>query len=386
MLTAAQSAPAAGPRSRRRRLRVLHVGKYYPPVRGGMETHLQALCTGLSEYVDVRVLVAGTQRRTTVERTGRVTVTRSGSLGALAGTPVCPSMWRAIRASDADIVHLHHPNPTAALAYLASGHRGPLVVTYHSDIVRQRLLGAMIAPLVHRLLARASAIVFTSPNYLESSPMLRRHASRCHLLPFAVPTGDAGPVDREAVAAIRRRYGAPLVLGVGRQVRYKGFEHLVTAMRHVAGSLLLVGDGPERGRLIRLAAQHGISGRVHFLGEIDDLAPYYEAADLFVLPSVGRNEAFGLVQLEAMARGTPVVNTALDSGVPYVSLHGVTGLTVPPADPLALAGAIATLLDDPERRARYGAAARRRVADTFSVRAMVQRTAALYDHVAALAG
>jgi glycosyltransferase involved in cell wall biosynthesis len=368
--------------SRSHRLRVLHVGKFYPPVRGGMETHLQTICVGLQEYVDVCILVANTRLATSVERMDDLTVIRSASLGTLAGTPLCPSMTHAIRQSGAEIVHLHHPNPTAALAYLASGHAGPLVVTYHSDIVRQRKLAAMIAPLIHRMLARASAIVCTSPHYIESSPILRRHASRCHVLPFAVPTDAFDRINQIAVAQIRRRYGTPLVLGVGRQVGYKGFEYLVAAMRRVDGTLLLIGDGPEHERLARLASQYGISNRVHLVAGIDDAVPYYHAADVFVLPSIARSEAFGLVQLEAMASGTPVVNTALDSGVPYVSQHDVTGLTVPPAEPEALAGAIATLLENPDLRARYGAAGRRRVAERFGVRAMVERTAALYAQVA----
>lgn len=384
MLTRAHRASLLdGSHSHDRRLRVLHVGKFYPPVRGGMETHLHALCVGLREHVDVRVLVANTRLATTVERMDGVTVTRSASFGSLAGTSLCPVMARAIRESDADIVHLHHPNPTAALAYLASGHSGPLVVTYHSDIVRQRVLGAMISPLTHRMLARASAIVCTSPNYIASSPILRRHASRCHVFPFAVPTDDLDRVDEDEVARIRQRYGTPLVLGVGRQVGYKGFEYLVAAMRHVDGHLLLIGDGPDRHRLVRRAADYGISDRVHLVAGIDDLGPYYHAADVFVLPSIARSEAFGLVQLEAMASGTPVVNTALDSGVPYVSQHEVTGLTVPPADAEALAAAITTLLRSSDLRARYGAAGRRRVGETFSVSAMVERTAELYAHVAA---
>jgi rhamnosyl/mannosyltransferase len=368
-------------RSRRRRLHVLHVGKFYPPVRGGMETHLQAVCVGLLDHVDVRVLVANTRPATSVDHLDDLTVTRCASLGTLAGTSLCPTMAHQIRRSSAEIVHLHHPNPTAALAYLASGHPGPLVVSYHSDIIRQRRLAAMIAPLINGMLDRASAIVCSSPHFIKSSPVLGPYASRCRVVPYSVSLEHFERVDQVAVARIRKRYGTRLVLGVGRLVGYKGFEYLVAAMRRLDGTLLLIGDGPERERLAHLASEYGISQRVHMLSGINDLAPFYHAADVFVLPSVGRNEAFGLVQLEAMASGTSVVNTAVDSGVPYVSRHGVTGFTVPPAEPDALAGAIATLLRNPDLRARYGAAGRRRVAETFSVRAMVEGTADLYAQV-----
>ena len=156
-------------RSRRRRLHVLHVGKFYPPVRGGMETHLQAVCVGLLDHVDVRVLVANTRPATSVDHLDDLTVTRCASLGTLAGTSLCPTMAQQIRQSSAEIVHLHHPNPTAALAYLASGHPGPLVVSYHSDIIRQRRLAVMIAPLINGMLDRASAIVERVGGYAHAT-------------------------------------------------------------------------------------------------------------------------------------------------------------------------------------------------------------------------
>src|SRR6185503_13936130 len=120
----------------------------------------------------------------------------------------------------------------------------------------------------------------------------------------------------------------------------KGFEYLVQAMEKVDGRLLIIGDGPLRESLMQQAKARGILDRVVFLGEISDISPYYHAADVFALASVARSEAFGIVQLEAMACGKPVVNTNLDSGVPFVSLHGETGLTVPPQDPDALAFAL----------------------------------------------
>jgi rhamnosyl/mannosyltransferase len=173
------------------------------------------------------------------------------------------------------------------------------------------------------------------------------------------------------------------VLGVGRLIYYKGFDYLVRAMAHVDSNLLIVGDGPLRARLEEVARALGIHERVFFAGEIqnDAIAPYYHAADVFVLSSVARSEAFGIVQLEAMAAARPVVNTRIDSGVPFVSIDGVTGITVPPREPEALAAAITRLLDNPELRARYGAAATRRVREEFSLEAMASRTLDLYHDI-----
>lgn len=373
------SSKSTGPRSSRR-IRVLQVGKYYAPYRGGIETHLEVLCQMLRHEVELEVLVANGDRRDVVECVDGVEVTRVGTAFTLAGAPVCPGMVRRIRASEADIVHLHLPNPAAVMAYLASGHRGRLVVSYHSDVVRQRFLDAAFRPIQRRLLERADAIIAATPNYVRSSPVLSRHRERCRVIPYGIPI-QLLEHRKEEAEHIRARFGPRLVMSVGRLVYYKGFEHLVEAMRMVDGKLLIVGDGPLRGELESRIRQLRLEDRVILLGKVEDTTPYYQAADVFALASVARSEAFGIVQIEAMACGKPVVNTDLDSGVPYVSRDGESGLTVPPARPEALARAIGRLLDDPELCARYGRAARRRVEEEFSRDVMSKRMLQLYHEV-----
>ncbi len=367
----------------RRKAKVLQVGKYYPPHMGGIETHLQTLCTSMQGLVNVRALVANDGPSKESALCEGVPVDLVGTPFTIASAPFCPAMRSQIRASDADLVHLHLPNPTAVLAYLASGRRGPLVVSYHSDTVRQAVLGTMFEPILHRLLGRSTAIIATSPNYLASSAVLARHRGRCQVIPYGIPLSRFQSCDPAAVARIREQYGQRLVLAVGRLVYYKGFEYAIQAMQDVRGRLLVAGTGPLREKLQALAVHCGVSDRVAFLGEIQnqDITPYYHAADVFILPSVARSEAFGIVQIESMAAGTPVINTSLDSGVPFVSEDGVTGLTVPPADPAALASAIRRLLDDDELRKQFGAAARRRAAQEFSVETMVKGMAGLYNRV-----
>jgi len=362
-------------------LRVLHLGKFYPPHPGGMETHLQALCGELQRSIKVSVVVAGDERKTRAEVIDGVQVTRAGTMLKLGATPVCPETVRLIRETKPDIVHLHHPNPAAIVAYLASGHRGPSVFTYHSDIIRQRMLRKVFWPLLRRALSRAAAIIVTSPNYLDTSPVLQRFRKRCHVIPFGIPLAPFDGTDTGAVAALRARYGPRIVLGVGRLVYYKGFAYLIRAMKDVAGHLLIVGKGPLRAALEREARACGVSERVSILTDVADVRPYYHAADVFALASVARSEAFGIVQLEAMACGKPVVNTWLDSGVPFVSPDRETGLTVPPADATALSTAFNTLLDDPALSAKYGRAGRRRVEQEFNVEVMAQRTLRLYEAV-----
>lgn len=363
------------------RLRVLQVGKYYPPHMGGIETHLQNLSDELQKTVRVRVLVANNGSGTVREPVDGVDVTRVGTVATLAGAPLCPKMVGQIRRSDADITHLHLPNPAAVLAYLASGHRAPLIATYHSDVVRQKVLDTAFGPIQRRLLDRCEAIVVSSPNLIESSRTLSAYRDRCRVLPFGIPLDRFQRADAAEVARIRAEFGPRLVLGVGRMIYYKGFEYLIEAMREVDANLLLVGRGPLRAELEARVRALGVSDRVTFLGEMPDVAPYYHAADVFVLPSIARSEAFGLVQVEAMACGTPVVNTRLASGVPFVSRHGETGLTVAPKDAGALADAIRTLLRDDALRARMGEAARRRAEGEFGIRAMATRTLQLYGEI-----
>ena len=366
---------------RGRRLRVLHVGKFYPPHKGGMETHLRDLCERLRPRVEAEVVVASDSRAGSDESAGGVRVSRVGTLLKLGSSPVCPGMARRIRDSKADIVHLQFPNPTGILSYLASGRRGRLVVTYQSDIVRQKILGRAFRPLLYHVLRRADRIIATSPNYVESSDVLRDFRERCRVIPLGIPTERFERADERAVREIRERYGPRVVLGVGRLVYYKGFEHLVRAMRGVEGQLVIVGEGPLRAALEREAEECGVGGRVHFAGEVEDVTPYFQAADVFAFPSTARSEAFGIVQLEAMASGVPVVNTALRSGVPYVSPDGVSGLTVPPGDAEALAAALRKLLGDASLRARLGAAGRRRAREEFGADLMAERTFRLYEEV-----
>ena len=184
------------------------------------------------------------------------------------------------------------------------------------------------------------------------------------------------------VENLRKRFGQRTILSVGRLVYYKGIEFLVRAMTKVDARLVIIGDGPLRDKLEREAASNGITDRIIFLGEVDDnLVNYYHASDVFALPSCERSEAFGIVQLEAMACGIPVVNTRIDTGVPYVSLDGVTGFTVAPRSSDEMAAALNRLLDNPDLRNGMGRAGRARVANEFGIAEMAAKTLDLYQSV-----
>jgi glycosyltransferase involved in cell wall biosynthesis len=363
------------------RIRILHVGKFYPPNPGGMETHLETLCRELGKTMDVRALVATDKRRDEDSIIDGVRVSRLAIDFHIAGAPVCTSMAWKIRGSNADIVHVHLPNPAGVLAVLASGYKGKLITTWHSDVVRQRRLARIFAPIQRRFLRKCSAIIATSPNYVESSPDLARFRDRIEVIPFGINIDKFSHVDSCAVKAIRDRYPGPLLLAVGRLVYYKGFEYLIRAMRQIKATLLMIGEGPLRHSLEQEARAVGVADRVIFLGAVSGITPYYHACDAFVLSSVSRSEAFGIVQLEAMACGKPVVNTHLRSGVPFVSLDGVTGLTVVPGNSAEMARALNRLLQNHELRQKYGDSALHRVRTEFTADAMARRTLDVYQRV-----
>jgi rhamnosyl/mannosyltransferase len=370
----------------KKRIKVLHVGKFYPPHMGGIETHVQVLSRELQKRADVEVLVASETKDDEEFWDEGVKVTRVGTRFKVSGAPVCPSLSSKIRHAKADIVHLHLPNPPAILSYLASGYRGPVVATYHSDIVRQQFLAKAFDPVLRFFLKRCDSIIATSSKYVETSPILADYIDRCRIIPYGIPIEQFAAYDAAEVERIRREFGSRLIISVGRLIYYKGFMHLVEAMRNIDGHLLIVGEGHLREDLENRARAHQVADKITFLGEIhnQDVVPYYHAADVFALASIARSEAFGIVQLEAMACGKPVVNTNLDSGVPCVSLHGKTGLTVESHDPLALAGAINKLLDDSELRQTYGQAARARVDEEFSQSVMLERMFNLYSQILSL--
>jgi glycosyltransferase involved in cell wall biosynthesis len=365
---------------------VLHIGKFYRPHLGGIETHVESLCQGLRKSMDVRVLVASNHRYRENSVIDGIPVTRVHVPVTIAGAPICPGMLWHIRKNHPDIIHLHLPNPTGVLAVLASGYRGRVIVTWHSDIVRQRRLAQLYRPIERVLLNRCATIIASSPAYIASSPVLREHADRCRPIPFGIDAEkfDVRHVDQSLLRDLRQRFGPRMILSVGRLVYYKWIQFLIQAMAKVDAKLVIIGEGPMRPSLEQEVAALGIADRVIFLGRVhDNLATYFHATDVFALPSCERSEAFGIVQLEAMASGKPVINTQIDSGVPYVSLDGITGITVPPRSSEAMATALNRLFEDTELRRRMGHAGRHRVQTEFNLELMVQRTMDIYEQVGA---
>lgn len=365
-----------------RPLKVLEVNKAYYPHIGGIETlvkqyseELQTVCGA-----EVRTLVCRDERGKTVrQKINGVKVTRAGSFGTYFKCPISLSFIRYFRkmARKADVVHMHLPFPLSDAAALLSGYKGRIVISWHSDVVKQKKLMLVYKPFMRWLLKRADAIIVATEGHINGSEYLPEFRSKCVVVPYGISPEDYLSVERRPFLTEKcLSRDSVKIFFTGRLVYYKGVDVLLEAFSKVSGcELFIAGDGDLDAQLKETARDMGIADKVHFLGFLPEkeLRQAYADCDIFVLPSVARSEAFGIVQLEAMVYAKPVINTDLPSGVPYVSLDEKTGITVPPSDADALAKAIERLAADSELRERFGKAAAERVDSGFSEKNVINK-------------
>ena len=370
-------------------MKILHIYKDYYPVLGGMENHIKMLAESqVQRGHQVTVLATHPSSKTHIEEMNGVHVIKAGRLATVASAPLSISLPMWLWHQRPDIAHLHFPYPVGELSQLLFGRAARVVMTYHSDVVRQKGLLRLYRPVLWHVLRRADRIIATSPNYIESSPYLSQLRAQCTVIPLGIELERFLEAPRAEVKRIRDAYGAPLLLFVGRLRYYKGLQYLLAAMNDIPARLLVVGSGPMDAEWRALATTLGLSEKVVFLGEVsaEELPAYYHACDVFVLPACERSEAFGTVQIEAMASGLPVVCTELGTGTSYVNVHGQTGWVVPTRDPTALAAAIGDLLHDEPKRRRMGEQARERALADFSLESMADRVLDVYSEVLAGGG
>ena len=352
-------------------MRILHLAKYYWPRSGGMERVVRDLAEGANALGHQAEVIAVRGFGEGLRRPGN-SVTRTFSFGALGSQEIAPgyiaAAWRR-----ADVIHVHHPHPLADVACLLRAGRTPVVVTQHADAGR-----SPYRQLARLVLRRAKAIVVPSPAHVAMSGELRGFESKVREIPFGIDES------RWAVVPPPPPGAPPRALFIGRLQVYKGLDILLRALEQVPDLRLdIVGTGPEGPRLRTLAQALAVSDRVRWYGEYpdEDLVRRMADADFLVLPSVTTQEMFGLVVLEAMAAGRPVITTAVPSAVRDVNVPGVTGLEVPLRDVGALAIALETLAGDPDRCRSMGEAGRARVAEHFTRTLMARRHVELYQDV-----
>lgn len=372
------------------KLRVLHVYRtYYPDPPGGLQEAIRQIALSSASYGSEPRVFALSPDPLPVEidrPEARVIRCRSWAAPAscdLGGAGAFRTF--AMAAQWADIIHYHFPWPFADLLHLVVRPTAPAVMTYHSDIVRQRWLGRTYAPLMQGMLKGMRAIVATSPPYATTSPVLAdaENRDRVRVIPLGIDEnsypqrGDDGMLLRLGLGD-----GEPYFLFIGVMRYYKGLHTLVRAAASVKARVIIAGSGPEGVALQEQVRQLGLKN-VIFAGQISESekVALFKGCLAFVLPSHLRSEAFGVVLVEASMFGKPMVTCEIGTGTSFVNLHGETGFVVPPESPNALADAMNALLDDEALALKFGRAARLRYELLFSGSALGRAYAQLYQDV-----
>ncbi len=362
---------------------ITHVGKYFPPENhGGMESSLYDISKGLVKNgVKVTCLVNSSRRISKREIVEGIEVIRCGEQTKLSSASLSTSFLKELAAIDADLIHLHAPNPLAALTGITNV--VPLIVSYHCDVLSYPLLFKLYQPLLELQLAQAKAIVVSSPQLIENSPILKKFKEKCQVIPFGIDPKELKvhqPI-QNSLRELKNIYGKPLLLFVGRLVNYKGIEYLIRAMKDIDALLAIVGEGPEAPTLKKICHDLHLEEKVHFFGAVprQNLGAYYKESEAFILPSVDAREAFGICLIEAMSFGKPLVTTAINSGVNFVNQNNLTGFSVPPKDSKALAEKINLLLNDNELCVQFGNHAKKRFEELFTLEQMSSAYLELYQ-------
>lgn len=362
---------------------IVMLNKSYPPKMGGIERHVRDISETLSQRGwKVTALVCADHQEASDEFIHGVRVIRIPRWGTVLSQPLTWNFANTLLSLKADIVHCHVPFPLAWLAVQNLPTHIPVICTWHSDIVRQRFLMPLLSGWEQAFLKRCQTVIATSPEYLQSSIPLRHHHEKCRVIPLTLPdeTHTNDTLIESVIEAYSQRFRSKRILYVGRLVGYKGVKYLIQAMQNVDADLILAGDGPLEHALKQLANQLHLKDKIHFLGFIDESEKQalYRMADVFVLPSIQRSEAFGYVLLEAMSQGTPVITTDMPTGVRWVNQHEETGLVVPPKNSAALADAVNQIIHQPTVRERYSKNALARIKCGFQFNEWLSKLEQLY--------
>lgn len=353
-------------------MKILQVVKLYSPWIGGVEKVAQDIAEGLSgkESLGVDVLCCQAAGRGKIEKINEIKVYRASSLGIFRGMPISIDFLLKFHqlVKSYDVIDIHQPFPLADLAIFLFKPKTRIVVHYHSDIARQRLLKYLATPLAVNTLRRAESIIVSNPNTLDNSDYLRNFRAKCIVIPFGI---DLPAIERQQDQALirdlRDKYGK-YVLYVGRLAYYKGIDYLIKAMKDVSATLIVIGQGDLESKLKAQSKRLGLTSKVVFLGDMPTnlVINYMSAASVFVLPSTYRTEAFGLVLIEAMACGTPIISTELGTGTSWINQDGTTGYVVSPRNAGQIAAKVKLIIKNSSLRDGLGKAAQERAKADFT--------------------
>lgn len=358
-------------------MRILEVGKFWP-IGGGVEKVMYDITRGVSaKGIDCDMLCASFDpQEIRLNEHGRVIAVKS--YAKIAATMISPAMITRLRkiCGEYDIIHVHHPDPMAALALRFSGYKGKVILHWHSDILSQKFFLMLYKPLQNWLIKRADLILGTTPVYVAQSPYLQKVQDKIDYVPIGI---EEMPTPQEKINEIKNRFpGKKIVFSLGRLVPYKGFTYLIDAAQYLPDDYHVVigGTGPLKEELTAKITALGLENKVSLIGFVpdEDLPAWYRASDMFCLSSIWKTEAFAIVQIESMSCGRPIVATTIpESGVSWVNEHGNSGLNVKPEDGKALAEAIVELTSEKNTYEEYCKNARKRYENHFCYSSMIEK-------------
>ena len=366
-------------------MKILHVYKtFLSDSMGGVEQMIAHLVASSPASLKHTVVSLSPQGYATKSYPSGMQHIRYPQTVSIASNPMSFALWRAFKSLvDAhDIIHYHFPWPFADLLHVAMRVNKPSLVTYHSDVVRQKYWLRVYQPLMHQFLTRVTRIVATSPQYVASSHVLSRYQHKVSVIPLGL-NKQHYPLYSEARAAYwRTRIGSPFFLFVGVMRYYKGLHVLLAALRGTQLPVVFAGTGPCAGELQQLAARYQLTA-VHFVGQVDetDKVTLLQLCQGMVFPSHLRSEAFGLALLEAAMYAKPLISCEIGTGTSFINLHGETGYVVPANNPLALREAMVYLMQNPAEAVRFGLQAEVRYRRLFTAEGMASDYAALYAQI-----
>jgi glycosyltransferase involved in cell wall biosynthesis len=369
-------------------MKVLHVYKsYYPEATGGIETYIDHLTNEISKKgVENHLLTTTKSSKAYTKKLGQLHVHYFPALLEFAATPISFSLLRNARAlmKQFDLIHFHLPWPCGDLVSLLCPKRIPSVVTYHSDIIRQKKLKYIYAPLMHVFLRRMNVILPTSENYVKTSVVLKRYVDKCHVVPIGIHDSLNKPLNAEKLDHWKKKVGENFLFFLGVLRYYKGLDYLLEAMVDTDIPLVIAGSGPEKEKLIKKAKDLKLTN-VIFVGYVDevDKGILFQLSKAVVIPSQFRSEAFCISLAEGLMYGKPLISTELGTGTSFVNKDKVTGFVVQPMNVSELKAAILSLFADEKQYEAFSKAARGRYLEHFTVESMAESVFEVYQRLLA---
>mgnify|MGYP003456020978 FL=1 len=367
-------------------MRVLHFFKtYLPDTMGGIEQVIYQICqSGIAHGIHSEVLTLSANPQPAEVMVADHKVHRVKLDIQLASTGFSYSVFKRFRelAAEADVINYHFPWPFMDLVHFTARINKPTVVTYHSDIVRQKHLLRLYSPLMHRFLGQADRIVAASPNYLATSEVLKHYRNKTVVVPYGLDKSSYPVPTTTCVEGWRQRYGERFFLFVGVMRYYKGLHILLEAAQGTGYPIVIVGAGPLEQELREQAAALGLH-HVHFVGRLgeEDKVALLQLCTAILFPSHLRSEAFGISLVEGAMYGKPMISSEIGTGTSFINIHNETGLVVPPSDPLAFRAAMRTLWDNPLQAQAMGQKAALRYEQLFTAEQMSLQMAQIYREV-----